>query len=170
MTTTKTNPPQMFDHLLEPIKGWFHMGALDKDVTPFDANDPALRSGRVGYLDPSSSQLKPGLAADAMPLFMFPGGLDYDVYRDAGGIGGGRMMVLVASGSFELQSTEFVAGLYVPNVPLTAINTPGVDLGKLAVGTFYTDTICGVCSDGQLTNENGKAVVQFWSFFLPHKP
>jgi len=165
----KTNPAQMFDHLLEPIKGWFHMGALDKDVTPLSLTDARLVSGRVGYLN-AAGLLVPGLAAGAMGLFMFPSATDYDVYRDSGGVGGGKLMVLVASGSYELQSTEFIAGVYVPNQLLTARNVDDTNMGKLVGGVAYTNTICGVVSDGQLTNENGTSVLQFWSYFLPETP
>ena len=163
---TKTNPPQMFDHILEPIKGWFGMNSLDKDVTPLLLTDARLISGRVGYLN-AAGLFVPGLAANAMPLFMFPNASDFDVYRDAGGVGGGKMMALVATGGYELQSSEFIAGVYAPNDPLTARNVDDTNMGKLLKGVFYTNTICGVVSDGQLTNENSIAVLQFWSYFLP---
>jgi len=165
----KTSPPQMFDHVLEPIKGWFHMGALDKDVTPLLLTDARLISGRVGYLN-AAALLVPGLAANAMPLFMFPNAADFDVYRDAGGVGGGKGMCLVASGSYELQSSEFTAGVYVPNQPLTARNVDDANMGKLVGGVIGTHTICGIVSDGQIENENGVDVIQFWSIFLPVYP
>ncbi len=167
----KTSPPQMFDNLLEPIKGWFHISALDKDLVPNDLGDLRLIAGRVVSLN-AAGKAVPGLAADAMPLFLWQNEADFDVFRDAGGIGGGKMNALVATGSYELQTTEFQSGTYNPNTPLTADapgGTPTVldDIGKVKVGAFVTDTILGIVSDGQLTNENGKAVVQFWTYFLP---
>ena len=43
----KTSPPQMFDHLLEPIKGWFNISSLDKDLVPNDAGDLREGGGRA---------------------------------------------------------------------------------------------------------------------------
>lgn len=163
----KTSPPQMFDNILEPIKGWFHISALDKDVVPADSEDARLIAGRVLSLD-ANGQGVPGLAADAMPLFLWQNAQDFDVLRDSGGIGGGKLNTLVATGGYELQTTEFQAGTYNPNTPITA-DAPGAgdDIGKVKPGTIATDTICGIISDGQLTNENGKDVIQFWTYFLP---
>lgn len=163
----KTDPPQMFDNLLEPIKGWFHISALDKDVVPVDLTDTRLIAGRVVSLD-SAGKAVPGLAANAMPLFLWQNATDFDVFRDAGGIGGGKLNTLVATGGYELQTTEFQTGTFNPNTFLTA-DAPGAgaDIGKIKPGVVATDTILGIVSDGQLNNENGKAVVQFWTYFLP---
>jgi len=85
----------------------------------------------------------------------------------------GVLGVLVGTGAFELQSTEYVTPGYTfyPNDPLTSAAPASggsvANVGKLKVGTPYTDTICGVVSKGLITNEWGKSAVQFWTTWLP---
>ena len=94
---------------------------------------------------------------------------DSAAYVNSGQVG--ILGLVVATGSFELQSTEVVAATYLPNDYLTsAAPTSGgsvSNVGKLALATAYTNTICGVCSKGSVTNEWGLSVVQFWSVFIP---
>ena len=75
------------------------------------------------------------------------------------------MSGLVATGGYELESTEFVAGSYPPNTALSANQE-----GTIQPGFFYRDNVCGVVSDGVLTNRDSKQILRFWSYFLPDNP
>lgn len=164
------SPAQMFEHGLDPIKGWFHMHALDKSAQPADSTDVRLVAGRVVYLD-ADAKFEVGLGASAVGIFLWQGRGSYDVLRDDGGVGGGVHSGLVCTGGYELESTEFVDAAYAPNDPLTAENSDASDdKGKLKGGTIGTDTLCGIVSDGKLTNENGIDVLRFWTYFLPVLP
>lgn len=160
-------PPQMFDHGIDPIKGWFYLSALDKSAAPDDPTDARLIAGRVVHLD-SAAKFVPGLAADAVGIFLWQSGGSFDVLRDSGGIGGGIHSGLVSTGGYELETTEFIDATFAPNTPLTA-DAPGAgdDIGKIKEGTIATDTLVGIVSDGKRTNENGIDVVRFWTYFLP---
>jgi hypothetical protein len=130
-----------------------------------------------------------------MPIFLWNGSDHPDVYNDGtspttstvhwiGVSPTGVMSGLVATGGYELQTTEYNTALtYLVNQPLTASAT-GV-LTNAAV-TVYTTWICGICSsfsqgDNQQAgdvqtaspgspvgrNAHGVDVLTFWSYFLP---
>ena len=89
---------------------------------------------------------------------------------------------LVATGGYELQTTEYNTALsYAPNQLLTTMSTSGNE-GKLtnASVTQYTTWVCGVTSFGTpkrtidtaptgpvTANAYKVPVLTFWSFFLP---
>ena len=176
-------PAQMFDHTLDPIKGWgtnMHIvdkrGQLDPDETL------AARAGMCVHLDPTSGLMKKGTVAGAMGLFLWNNKNDFDVNGDVGSIQSNIVNALVACGAYELQTTEFVAGEdYVPNTPLTSEPGDGADAGKLVPGAIGTDNIVGIVSDnannGSLpgntstalpfANEFGIEVINFWPVFCP---
>lgn len=158
---------QQTDHELNPVKAWPNPYALDKSVPVDTAED--LIAGMVFHIDPTTKKAKPGITGTDMALFAFPNQEDFDVTMDVGNILGEEILGLVATGGWELESTEFVAGDYAPNDVLTSAAAGG-DKGKLVEGTAYTDPICGVVSDGQLQNENSKDVLRFWSVWLPPTP
>ena len=160
------DPAQMFDHGLDPIKGWFHINALDKQAAPADPDNVDLIAGRVVHLD-AGAKFVPGLSGDSIGIFMWMGAGSFDVLRDAGGIGGGVLGGLVCTGSYELETTEFIDAAYLPNAPLTSENALAANIGKLKAGAYGTDTIVGVVSDGKLSNENGIDVLRFWTIFFP---
>ena len=167
-------PSQMFDHRLNPLKGWPSPYALDKAKEVGTATEEqGIRAGMVIHIDAATQLFKRGLPGNQMPIFAWN---DYASFDTMGGDDGnislqGNMKGLsgmVATGAFELQTTEFVTGqTYSPNTALTVNNAAGDDLGKVTPGNFYADVICGVVSDGQSTNANGSSVVAFWSYFLP---
>ena len=70
-------------------------------------------------------------------------------------------MALVATGAYELTSTEFVADTYAPNDALTS-DTAGANAGLLKKGTMYTDMIVGIVSRGQVDNGYGFDSIAFW--------
>jgi len=163
-----STPNQVFDHILEAIKGWPSPYAVDKHAVV--KTDEVLRGGMVACLD-ASGKLQAGLSEGAMGIFVRQNSDDYDVTGDDGNIVGARgavMSGLVAVGAYELESTEFVEGpTYLPNMVLTSAEPGDDDAGLLAIGTAYVDTICGVCSEGSVTNERSQSVVRFWPVWLP---
>ena len=166
-------PPQMFDRRLNPLKGWPSPYALDKAKAVVNAAaEQGIKAGMVIHIDPTTNKFKRGLPGKFVPIFAFNGFADFDAMGgDDGNINNfGNMKGLsglVGLGSYELQSTEFVTGTYPPNTPLTVSNVADATQGQLKAGTFYTDNIVGVVSDGVVTNAAGRSVVTFWSYFLP---
>ena len=167
-------PAQMYDHRLNPVKAWPSQYALDKSLAIADG-ETNIYAGRVIHIDPTANAFKLGLPANYMPIFCWASQTDFDaIGGDDGNISleGNKKGTsgLVATGAFELQTTEFITGTYAPNTPLTSYQVSGDDLGKVTEGAFYTDVVCGVVSDGKSTNAHGKEVVTFWSYFLPTIP
>lgn len=161
-------PAQMFDHELNPVKGWWDMHALDKRVA-IGTNTVTVVKGMVGYLHPTTLDFILGVVNGYMPLFCFQGENDFDANSDVGNISGGYINALVATGGYELETTEFVSGgTYDPQTPLTGAT--GADLGKVTPSAGWTggDMIVGVVSEqGPRTNDHGKQVVRFWPVFAP---
>jgi hypothetical protein len=99
----------------------------------------------------------------------------------------GEMNGLVATGGYELQTTEFdTEQQYAINDPLTS---DGDGVLTNVGATVYTNWICGICSshvngDNQSvglgavdapvgpvgTNANGVLTLTFWPYFLPESP
>lgn len=167
-------PNQMFDHRLNPIKGWPSPYALDKAKEVGQATaEQGVRAGMVIHIDAVTGKFMRGLPGNQVPIFAWNDFLAFDaqgadngntaLYGNMKGLSG-----LVALGAYELQTTEFVAGNhYHPNTALTVENGAGADLGKVKPGQYYVDTVVGVVSDGKSTNVQGVDVVTFWSYFLP---
>lgn len=172
-------PTQMYEHELNVVKGWPSPSAVDKHAVLADT-EPAtvVLPGQVCSLN-ASGELELGLAVGAMALFAFPSSADFDVRSDFGGWvgpstapnGSSNMLVLPAAGAYEMESTEFDdEQTYAPNDCLTS-PAPGVaGAGTITLGTAYTDTICGVVSDGVLTNEYRIQTLRFWPMWLPPFP
>jgi len=199
---------QAFDHIAKIVRGMtdpIHQLLKVAPPSPTVLNGATTwPAGRVGYIVTSGADAGTFALADGaslsgeMPLFLMQGGFDLDVANSvvdgagtvvaANAMPAGMITGIVASGAYEIQSTEFVeAGgsvSYAPNTPLTATDDANGDGGLLTPGEFYTDWICGVCSthvgvrwDRQTpgyypTNPIGAtadnySVLTFWSYFLP---
>ena len=169
------SPAQMFDHELNPVKGWPGPAALDKSKA-IKANE-TIQRGRVMSIDPVADQFVLGAPDNAMPIFAFPGSADFDVYSDDGNISGGHGMGLVATGGFEVETTEFLGANFPPNTPLKCHNDADADKGKVEAtddGFCFGDSeavcICGIVSDaGPLTNDFRKSVLRFWTVYIPDR-
>ena len=183
---------EMTEHVLYAAKGWFDMAALDFQAKLSSNVTIEVFAGRVCHLN-ASGELETGISTTKMPLFVRSGSRDLDVSNPGTtGAGGfvhkaisntGVMNTLVATGGYELESTEFdtaPASPYAPNQLLTAktANTTAATGGVLSndrngaggsAGAVraYTDPACGVVSRGQFTNEHGQSVLAFWSVYLP---
>lgn len=190
-------PGQMFTHTLNPTKGWPNQSSLDH-TAKISANVLySLLPGQVAHLN-AAGQLEPGVVNTQMPLFMFQGKDDLDVNATPGTSAGGtiiewqpisptgRVMCLVATGGFELETTEFdQLQTYLPNQPLRAptgngagsagisgtltnqgVNTtPDVaDVAGTGVlpPTIHATAICGLVSRGVFANNYRQNVLAFW--------
>jgi hypothetical protein len=158
-------PAQMFDHELNPLKGWPSPYAVDFEAEYADGVT-GVYAGMGCSLDANGNLVK-GMSAGAMCIFIFQNRSDFDVLSDVGNIAGGVGSGLVACGAYELQSTEFDADTYAPNDALRV----GAD-GLLEKGTVYTDEIVGVVSRGQSDSEHDATIklLAFWPVWLPAVP
>ena len=187
-----SSPSLMFEHALNYLKGWFQPAALDF-AAPLSSNVTIeAYGGRVVHLN-ASGEFEMGISGSAMPIFLMNADTDNDV-SNPGTTGSGNFMHeaivpsgtlsgLVATGAYELESTEFDTTpntAYAPNQLLTALadNTDQATGGVLSndragaggsTGAVrqYVDPACGVVSRGQMTNEHGVAVLAFWPVYLP---
>jgi hypothetical protein len=162
-------PAQMFDFELNQKKGWPSPYAVDY-AAEYASGVTGVKAGMVCSLD-ANGKLQKGVTGTAMAIFILQNQSDFDVLSDKGNVSGGVGSGLVAAGAYELQSTEFVDGVYAPNDPLT-VETAGADAGKLKVGTEYADPIVGVVSAGVTTSEHDATIslLAFWPVYLPPTP
>jgi hypothetical protein len=170
---------QMFDHAIEPVKGWYGDTSLTCHAK-LSANvtiDPVYK-GRVAHLN-SSGEWEMGASGHEMPVFLFQNSDDSDVQerQDPGnGIyratGSGIMSGWVCSGGFEVETTEFdddqtyaVNDLIRAQKSNSASATGGV-LTNAGI-TLYTNLVCGVVSKTPFTNPDNKRMIRLWTVFLP---
>ena len=165
-------PAQMFDHTLNVVKGPSLMHRLDYAAPPASGQTDILQ-GMLISLDVDGNIVK-GCSNGAhynrpMPMWAIQGIDDFDANSDVGNISGGVMSGVVATGGFEIETTEFVDGVvYRSNDLLTGAT--GGDLGyvKRAAGAPYNEeTIVGVVTKAIFTNQDGKDVLSFWTVYLP---
>lgn len=176
-------PVFMTDHTLDALSNsvtnphhlqYFAKLSANVTIDPFYA-------GRVVHLN-SSNEYETGLPdttrACHMPLFTWQSSNDPDVAnpgasaRAGGWVAGaptGVIKTLVATGGWELESTEYADDTYAPGDGLTAANanTTAATGGVLAKGVAYDVPLCGVVSRGEYTNCHGVSVLGFWSVWLP---
>ena len=148
--------------------------------------------GRVVHVN-AAGEFEMGFSGAQMPIFLLQADTDFDVgnpsVTGSGSImqqaiaPNGVMSGLVATGAYELESTEFdpaPAVAYQPNQLLTAKadnndqSTGGVLAndnaaqggpgGALVNGKHAS---CGVVSRGKFTNEHNVQVLAFWPVYMP---
>lgn len=176
-------PGQMFDHMLNPAKGWPHMAALDFQARQSMNVLYRMRAGQVGHIN-LAGELEPGVQLYQMGLFLFQGADDLDVNNQGNDqwipiSPSGRIMCLVAGGDYELESTEFISSLvFQPN---NLLRSP---VGNTAPDEFLSGmlrndaipaplygvaapAIVGVVSRGVFNNAYGRRVLAFWPRWLP---
>ena len=187
-----TNPSLMYEHELRHPKGWFEPSALDFSAKLSPNVTIEAFGGRVVHVN-AAGEFEMGIADTAMPIFLLQADTDYDVSNPGTTPSGlfmhqsiapaGNMSGLVATGGYELESTEFDTTpdtAYAPNQLLTALanNTTQATGGVLsndragAGGSSgdvrqYVDPACGVVSRGQFVNEHGVENLAFWPVYLP---
>lgn len=180
-------PSLMFESMLDPKKGWPNPHCLDYDAMISANVTFTVPRGRVAHLN-AEGEFEMGVTETAMAIFLFPGETDPDVSNPGTTAKGnfmhqaiaptGKISGLVATGAYELESTEFdTARTYTPGDLLTATanNTNATTGGRLTnAGTGaggdvkqFVDPCCGVVSRGERTNEHGVPVLGFWPVWLP---
>ena len=92
-------PGQMFDHELNPRKGWPSPYAVDYAAEYASGETTYAFAGRVASLD-ANGRFELGLSSThAMAIFLFQNYTDFDVRSDVGNISGERGSGLVAIGT-----------------------------------------------------------------------
>lgn len=188
----RPGPSLMFEAALNALKGWYDLSAIDYTAKVSPSVTIELKAGRVAHLN-AVGELETGISGTQMPLYLLQSDSDADVSNPGITPGGrfmhiaiapsGNMTGLVATGGYEVETTEFdqtpnVA--YAPNQLLTAAvaNTTAATGGVLsndragAGGSSgavrqYVDPACGVVSRGHYNNEHGVPVLAFWTIYLP---
>ena len=161
------DPAQMFDFELNQKKGWPSPYAVDY-AAEYASGVSGVQAGMVCSLD-VNGRFQVGVTDAAMAIFILQNQSDFDVLSDRGNVSGGVGSGLAAAGAYELQTTEFVDGVYPPNTPLTVVNAVGATQGQLTIGVPYTDPIVGVVSSGQSDSEHNATIkfLAFWPVYLP---
>jgi hypothetical protein len=168
----------MTEHGLDVKKGWFDMASLDYSASLNSSITAEVNRGSVVHVD-SSGTFSLGASNTAPAIFLLNGSSDADVSNPGTTAAGnfmhqavaptGKLSGLVATGGYEISSTEFDATqTYVPGELLTS--TTGVLTNQTAVQ--FVNPIVGVVSGAHspgtpAKNHNGIASLSFWSVWLP---
>lgn len=169
------DPAQNSDHLLHPVSGSVPMHDLQYAAAP-DATANWRRGALISVT--TAGEILQGLSiATAMPLFAINDSTDYDAAADQGNTAGGTVSGFVATGGYELKSTEVdldnhVAADYTPNRALVSAMVADVSqIGKVApaagAGFPAAENIVGTVSRGVQTDVYDQSVLYFWPEHLP---
>lgn len=175
-------PSQMNDHTLDALKGWPSPYAVDH-VAKAKAGVTVV-AGCVVTLDANGEYVLGNVDTDAVSMFAFQNSTDPDVSNDGGdthgGSGsanawvpvapGGGIMALVATGAYELESTEFDLGSGGTLLAINSVLTGDTGDGKLKHAVVYASHICGVVSAAIADNSHGVSSVKFFPVWLPPTP
>jgi hypothetical protein len=178
-------PDLPFEHGLDIKKGWFDMASLDYSAK-LGSVAYTLPRGRVVHLEVVGGQevFLPGVRTTDVAIFLLNGANDADVSNPGTTASGrfvqqavsptGKLSGVVATGGYEIDSTEFDASrAYAPGDLLTA--PLGATSGDAATGGVltnesvvqYVDPVVGVVSSGKHKNHNGIDTLSFWCVYLP---
>lgn len=174
-------PDLMFEHGLDVKKGWFDMASLDYDAKLASAVTFAVPRGRVVHVD-SDGAFRPGAHNTGVAIFLLNGSADADVSNPGTTAAGnfmhkaiapsGKMSGLVATGGYEISTTEFDSSrTYAPGDLLTATasNTDAATGGVVTNNGVvqFVNPVVGVVSSGKAKNHNGIQALSFWCVWLP---
>lgn len=172
-----TSIGQMFDHMLNPVKGWPSPYALDFRAKAAAGQD--IKPGCCCSLD-ANGNLVLGVVRHRMGLFAFQGTSSLDVVQNANEHWvsvnpSGNIMCLVATGGYELETTEFdTTQTYNRNDPLRARTTDGKLTNQNVVLFSQTNNpatdstaVVGIVSRGRFKNAYGRDVLAFWPVWAP---
>ena len=170
---------QMYDHELVVVRGPAPQHRLEY-TAPRVPGVEFIRGSVVSADNNGNIQVgcPVGVAGNRpMPMFAIQGTADLDAYTDEYNTSVGVQSAVVATGGFEVATTEFVADTYNVNDLLTCDENGKV---KKAAGDAYgAEVVLGVCSIARsgavatnaigvpTTNSYGKPMLTFWSVYLP---
>lgn len=177
-------PTQMTAHTLDAKKGWPRPNALDFSAV-FDPTQLGTLqglgveayAGRCVHL--TATGFKYGCDANKMPMFLINGS-DHPDVANSGGSGAnawvpvlpaGVLTALVATGAYELETTELVSGqTYAINEMLTSPLT-ATDAGGRLSRLFNKDADAGVgvVSRAKHKNAHGVDCITFWPVYSPFR-
>lgn len=174
-------PDLMFEHGLDVKKGWFDMASLDYSAKMSSTVQYPVKRGRVVHVG-TDGAFVPGAHNTNVAVFLLNGSEDADVSNPGTTAAGnfmhlavaptGKLSGLVATGGYEISSTEYDASkTYVPGDLLTAAQS----LSNASVGGVLTNDgvvqfvnpVVGVVSSGAAKNHNGINALSFWCVWLP---
>jgi hypothetical protein len=152
---------QAYTYEANVLKGYYPGYALDRQIE-FAAGTSAHR-GTVWTLDPSTKQGVVGLNLNAVGLIALKSTSEEDVQALD------QLPVIVVTGGFEVESTQYVDDTYMVNDPLTAGEQGDADEGLLKKGEYYADAIVGIVSDppGAAINQYPITTIKFFTYWLP---
>lgn len=186
-------PSLMFEHALSHPKGWFEPSALDFSAKLAQSVTIQAFGGRVVHLN-SSGEFEMGISYTDMPIFLLQADTDFDVSNPGMTASGnfmqqaispaGNMSGLVATGAFELETTEFDPNPTIPYAPNQLLSASVGNTDQQRGGVISNDKsgpfagssglltpvaypICGVVSRGQFKNEHNVSVLAFWPVYMP---
>ena len=169
------DPAQNSDHLLHPVSGSVPMHDLQYAAAPSDTAN-WRRGGLISIK--ADGLIQQGLdIPTAMPMFAICDSTDYDAAADQGNTAGGTVSGFVATGGYELKTTEVdldnhAAVDYTPNLALVnAMIADVAQIGKVApaagAGFPALENIVGTVSRGVQTDVYDQSVLYFWPEHLP---
>ena len=185
-------PSAIADHALNFLQGYDPLHSLQNAAPMAAAVTLEAYTGRVVHLN-ASGEYEMGVSGTQMGIFLIPSDSDPDVTSPTYSRGGKFMSQapagrnasgIVATGGFEIETTEFDAEpavAYAPNQLLTAkaSNTDQATGGVLSndrngaggsAGAVraYQDAACGVVSSGVSYNEHQQRdMLSLWTIYLP---
>ena len=159
-------PAQFYQHLLTILSGSDGMHDLQYHA-PADASATFTRGSLVSLN--TSGKLVNGLhAAYSMPMWAINNIDDYDANSERGGTVGGNIGTIVATGGFEIKTTEFVTtSQYAIGSLLTAATSTDAGKVKPSTSAYSTNPVVGSVSGGTSTDVYGQSILSFWTCFLP---
>jgi len=164
-TNFVTQVPQevLYATLLNHLQGAFGTESQIDLVLPVKAGQ-TITNGRVVSIDPVTNSFQLGLGSTKGPAYFSKPAGGYPGVPAAGNVYGDGILALPCLAPYRLGTTEFVAGSYPANTPLTCNS-----VGQLTAGVPYEDPIVGWTARGVLTNYDkpGRSLLEFFTDWLP---
>lgn len=163
---------QMYDNILDPVRGWWDERQLSKVLTVSSSSASAVTAGMLGHLD-SDGEFMQGLPAtqNYLPLFARGGEAENDARAVDGNISGASgdpdgvvpdqgISCLVGTGGYELATTAH-AGTFTVGDLVGGHATDGTIVPEGAGGAVGTATHVGFCTKAATDNYRGTSMVTF---------
>ena len=161
---------QMYDNILDPIRGWWDERQLSKVV---EIASGTVNAGMVGHLNSNGKFALGtgtyGAAANWLPLFARNSGSDNDVRGVEGNLSGVSgtplgeapdqgISTLVGAAAYELASTAYdTTGTWAIGDTISAV----ADSGEIKDSTTASSYGIGYCTAVPASNYRGTSVVTF---------